>query len=286
MTRCDWNHVAHIGISIIKEQVQRLQGPITLRRIFYLFVSNGLIENKHSHYTRLSQISSRWRKEGLLDWRYITDETRETIDPPIYPVEYLRLPEPKDFMNDPTPEQDNYIEVWVEKAGNIPILRPICEKFFVRLINAGGNASDTFKHQVAHRLMKYENDMPCYILYISDMDPSGEHMPIHLNEWLRENYDIRVHVNKIILTGQQIEDFNLLKIAKDYSGTHKKQHVQDFLKKYGSIQVEIDAMDISDIQNITEEHLSSFISLDIIESVKQESIEQATIRLNELLEVE
>lgn len=49
---------------------------LTLRQLFYQFVSRGLIANKDSEYKRLGGIVNDARLAGLIDWNHITDRTR------------------------------------------------------------------------------------------------------------------------------------------------------------------------------------------------------------------
>ncbi len=50
---------------------------LTLRQLYYQFVSRGLIQNKMQEYKKLGSIINDARLAGLIDWERITDRTRE-----------------------------------------------------------------------------------------------------------------------------------------------------------------------------------------------------------------
>jgi len=49
---------------------------LTLRQLYYQFVSRALIANKQSEYKRLGSIINDARLAGLVDWKAIEDRTR------------------------------------------------------------------------------------------------------------------------------------------------------------------------------------------------------------------
>src|SRR5688572_17725535 len=49
---------------------------LTLRQLYYQFVSRDWIANKDSEYKRLGGVINDARLAGLLDWDYIVDRTR------------------------------------------------------------------------------------------------------------------------------------------------------------------------------------------------------------------
>ncbi|MFQ5885061.1 MAG: hypothetical protein ACE5IO_08180, partial [Thermoplasmata archaeon] len=131
MTRknIDWNNeVIPKAIPIINEQCEKIGGPVTVRRIFYILLSMGLIDDKKYGY--LSDKLARTREKGALDWDTIHDESRGIYAIMRNPAGCV-LPDPDDYMLDPTPNIDTYTEVWVEKAGNVPILWPVCAKYCI-----------------------------------------------------------------------------------------------------------------------------------------------------------
>ena len=271
------------GISLIKEQYQIIGGPMTVRRVFYLFVSAVLIKNNHSQYQYLSNKLARAREQGRVPWEWIYDGVRSVLGLEVFEPEDMQLPNPEWFMSDPTPEQDNYVEVWVEKAGNIPILSPVCKNYFVRLVSTGGRTSVTYKHLGANRFRRYAKDKPGTILYVSDLDADGEHFPIETQEYLEAKEGISIDVKKIVLTYDQVKKYDLPILANDYHKSMDKGFVRDFVNEYGAIQVEIDALSVGVMRQTLEAELSQLLSLDVIEEVRGRSVEAAEAKLNQLV---
>ena len=59
----------------IIEEYQADNLSLTLRQLYYQFVSRDLIENKQSEYKRIGSIISDARLAGLIDWYAIEDRT-------------------------------------------------------------------------------------------------------------------------------------------------------------------------------------------------------------------
>src|SRR5215831_5722550 len=49
---------------------------LTLRQLYYQFVSHGLIANKDAEYKKLGSVINDARLAGKIDWDHITDRTR------------------------------------------------------------------------------------------------------------------------------------------------------------------------------------------------------------------
>lgn len=282
MMQTDWKQAMLEGIPLITEQYQIIGGPMTVRRVFYIFVSAELIKNNHGQYQQLSDKLSRAREQGLVPWKHIYDGSRSMVMPDVYDPDDLQIPDPDWFMRDPTSEQENYVEVWVEKAGNIPILEPICKKYFVRLVSTGGRTSVTYKHDGAERFRDWDSK-PGTILYVSDLDADGEHFPIETQRYLERLEHVSVNVKKIILTYDQVQKHDLPILYKSYLTSKNKRFVQDFLAEFGTIQVEIDALSVDAMRYTLEAELSKLLSLDVIEDVREKSVEDAKEKLQEAI---
>lgn len=283
MTKTDWKRAMREGIPLIKEQFQIIGGPMTVRRVFYIFVATMLIKNNHNQYKYLSDKLARAREKGLVPWEWVYDGVRSVLGLEVLEPEDMQLPNPEWFMSDPTSEQDNYVEVWVEKAGNIPILSPVCQNYFVRLVSTGGRTSVTYKHLAANRFRRYAKDKPGIILYVSDLDADGEHFPIETKEYLENKEGISIDVKKIILTYDQVKEYNLPILENDYRKSMDKGFVQDFVNEYGSIQVEIDALPVEVMRQILEAELFKLLSLNVIGNVRLLSIKAAEVKLAQLV---
>ena len=65
----------------IISEYQALGFVLTLRQLFYQFVSRCLIDNTQSDYKRLGIVVKSGRRAGLIDWDAIEDRTRNVRRP-------------------------------------------------------------------------------------------------------------------------------------------------------------------------------------------------------------
>ncbi|KKL45349.1 hypothetical protein LCGC14_2356530, partial [marine sediment metagenome] len=89
---------------------------LTLRQLYYQFVSRGLLPNTDRSYSNLGTTTNRARLAGLLDWDYIVDRTRNLQsvahwDSPASLIDACA----EQFTLDKWTDQPYRIEVWVEK---------------------------------------------------------------------------------------------------------------------------------------------------------------------------
>lgn len=89
---------------------------LTLRQLYYQFVSKALLPNRQQSYKRLGDIINQARLAGLMDWNYITDRTRnlQSLGHWRTPGEIIRSAA-NSFALDKWSDQPIRVEVWVEK---------------------------------------------------------------------------------------------------------------------------------------------------------------------------
>jgi len=254
----------------IKEQY-KIEGAMTLRRIYYVLLGKGLQKPGKDRYNSLSKTLLKAREEGYIDWNVIIDRTRridqrQTFDnfDEIFDVACRTYV--KDSME---LYQDRHVEVWIEKDAISNNVAQITWDLDVPLVVGRGWVSGSFNYESADRIreIQKEKDLAVVILYISDFDPEGEHIPKKVEEKLSlygcnpDKFDIR----KIALSQKQIQQFNLQSnIGFEVSADHKKKaYVQDFIKKYGEVQYEIDALSNDELERILVKELKSLIDFDI-----------------------
>lgn len=117
---------------------------LTLRQLYYRFVSKGLIPNKDTEYKKLGSIINDARLAGLIDWDRITDRTRNLRknshwDSPQSIVETCAT----QFQIDKWKDQKEYVEVWVEKDALVGILEQACEPLDVPYFSCRGYTSQS-----------------------------------------------------------------------------------------------------------------------------------------------
>jgi hypothetical protein len=99
---------------------------MTVRQLYYQFVSRDWVENTQRDYNRIGKIVADARDSGLIDWDAIEDRTRE-----VHTHSSWERPEDiigaaaESFRLDPWDSQPYRPEVWIEKAALIGIVEPV-----------------------------------------------------------------------------------------------------------------------------------------------------------------
>ena len=138
--------------------------------------------------------------------------------------------------------QPRHVEVWCEKSTMDDVLLPVCERHGVNLTTASGFQSITGSYQLLKRAERHAKDT--VVLYISDFDPAGKHMPRavarQLEFWsTRLGLRHRVLVQPLVLTVEQVRHYQLPRIPIKDSDRRKGA----FEEAFGTGAVELDALE-------------------------------------------
>lgn len=148
---------------------------LTLRQLYYQFVSRALIENKDSEYKRLGSVINDARLAGLIDWDFITDRTRNMKENGHWdsPRDIIRACGTQ-FLSDKWANQSNYVEVWVEKDALVGVLEVACKPLDVPYFSCRGYTSQSEMWSAGQRLLaKVRAGKEVTVIHLGDHDPSG-----------------------------------------------------------------------------------------------------------------
>lgn len=191
----DWqNEIVPRVRQILESRRQQGVPTATVRGIFYILVSEGLIENLPQPYKGLSEALVTARRAGLIPYEWITDETRSIVDITGMDTYYTPsaiinaklkvladLPDTyKDTLIPKWYKQPKYIEVWVEKNAIVGVMSAILSETShrVRIVPNGGWSSETYRHDNISRLLHHRlnEGKDTTVLYYGDYDPTGARM--------------------------------------------------------------------------------------------------------------
>lgn len=195
--------------SIIDEYVA--QGfMLTLRQLFYQFVSKDLIPNKVAEYKRLGAIVNDAKLAGLIPWDAIEDRTRNvkevsTWDSPSSIIEAVS----RQYKTDLWESQNFYVEVWIEKDALVGVIERVCEEWRVPYFACRGYVSGSELWGASERIgTKTSDGKEAIILHLGDHDPSGIDMTrdnqARFDLFLPEN----VRVKRLALNMNQVQQYN------------------------------------------------------------------------------
>jgi hypothetical protein len=196
------------------EIIEEYQGQgfdLTLRQLYYQFVSRALIANKQSEYKRLGDIVNDGRMCGLIDWTAIVDRTRNLQalshwDDPAQIVEAVAA----QFRIDKWATQPNRVEVWIEKDALVGVIEGVCQEMDVPYFSCRGYTSQSEMWSAAMRLKGYVRDhnQTPVILHFGDHDPSGIDMTRDIRDRLQLFMRGQCEVRRLALNMDQVEEHN------------------------------------------------------------------------------
>lgn len=212
---------------------------LTVRQIYYQLVSKNVIPNNKNAYTNLSNLLTKGRMAGVIDWEAIEDRSRNLIFP--YAVDGIREAMGRTIRGYRLNRQQNqstYMEVWCEKDALSGVLRRITINYHMPLVIAKGYNSTTSMFDAHSRFLLSDNIFEDYvILYFGDHDPSGLCMVKDVERRLKR-FGIDVEIVRVALTKDQVEQYNIPPNLTKMSDTRAKKYIEE----YGTSSYEVDAL--------------------------------------------
>lgn len=227
---------------------------LTLRQLYYQFVSRGLIENIHTEYDNLGKTISRGRLAGLLPWDTIVDRTRDSISNATWDGPGARIRSAaRSYAIDCWADQDNRVEVWIEKEALIGVITDTCRNEDVTHFACKGYVSQSEMWAAAQRLLGYSrNGQDTYIIHLGDHDPSGIDMTRDIEDRLEVFMgDRRPCVYRIALNMDQIEAYNPPPNPTKLSDGRAKKYIAE----HGSSSWELDALKPATIVDLVRQQI-------------------------------
>lgn len=235
---------------------------VTLRQLYYRFVSEGVIPNNTREYDKLGSIINDARLAGEISWYAISDRTRNLAS----------------WGGDGTPEQaidaaangygldmwttqPKYVEVWVEKDALAGVINRACGTWSVPYFSCRGYTSQSEMWEAGQRLLrKVRAGKEPIIIHLGDHDPSGIDMTRDIDERL-ELFMGGLHVNRIALNMDQIDDWQSLSDRPFPPNPAKltDSRANKYIDLYGDESWELDAIPpaslVTLIQNAIRPHI-------------------------------
>lgn len=224
---------------------------LTLRQLFYQFVTKLWLTNTERSYKRLTKIVSEGRLAGLIDWSALIDRTRhldsdyhwgspaELID---YYASYYHI--------DKWAGQQFRVEVWIEKEALIGVIENVCRRLDVPRFACKGYVSQSFMYRAARRF--YDTAQAGYetiVLHLGDHDPSGIHMTQDIEERLQlMSEGAPIEIRRLALNMKQVERYAPPPNPTKLSDTRAAAYIED----YGYESWELDALTPQVIEDLIE----------------------------------
>jgi hypothetical protein len=286
---------------------------LTLRQLYYQFVSKGLIPNKDAEYKRLGSIVNDARLAGLIDWARITDRTRNLRqnshwDSPAAIVATAAF----QYQVDKWADQPNYVECWVEKDALVGVLQVACQPLDVPYFSCRGYTSQSEVWVASQRLLaQIRAGKRVTIIHLGDHDPSGIDMSRDIldrltmflrhhraidtvkenprgvetrDEWADRLSDLSlkdpqytqpVTINRIALNMDQVDQYNPPPNPAKLTDSRCK----GYIAQYGDSSWELDALEPSVITSLIQDTVFELRDLDKWEeSTRREDLEKQDLK--------
>lgn len=239
---------------------------LTLRQLYYQFVSRDLIPNTQKSYKNLGSVINDGRLAGYIDWLAIVDRTRNLQSNSHWesPSEIVETCV-RSFQIDKWENQKIRPEVWIEKDALVGVIENVCSRNDVAYFSCRGYTSQSELWVAGQRLLKYykAGQTPC-IIHLGDHDPSGIDMT-------RDILDrIRMFTNRTIGSrgGASLPDVEVFRIALNMDQVRKYKpppnpakitdsRATKYIKKFGQSSWELDALEPKILDKLIETTIHS-----------------------------
>lgn len=229
---------------------------LTLRQLYYQFVSRDLIENTVQSYKRLGNIISDARLAGMIDWEYIEDRTRNLagINHWESPTSIVQSAA-QQFRIDKWSDQNHRIEVWIEKEALSGVIAPICNEMDVSYLSCKGYTSQSEMWAAGQRMeAAYDVGQRPIVLHLGDHDPSGIDMTRDIDDRLKLFSHGCTTVKRIALTMAQVKKY---KPPPNPAKTTDSRFFS-YISNYGDKSWELDALPPQVLSDLIRKHVLEY----------------------------
>jgi len=239
---------------------------LTLRQLYYQLVTQNIIENTEKQYKRLGSILTSARYAGMIDWDAIEDRGRQ----PKVQTQFDNVPDLVEgachsYRLPRWEGQEHYVELWVEKEALAGVLQPIARKYHITMMVNKGYSSASAMKASAERFASvwHWEERPGTLLYLGDLDPSGEDMVRDIDTRLTEFGIEELDVQKIALTIEQVREYepppNPTKLTDS--------RAPEYVRKYGLECWEVDALTPQVLNQVISDAVEDLLDMDLMDAV-------------------
>lgn len=259
-------------VHLIVDEMTAQGYVLTLRQLYYQFVSRNWIANTEREYKRLGRIVTDMRETGQLDWLAIEDRGRAA---------HIQghVPTPEEVLKnlawalrlDPWLEQDVYFETWVEKAALEGVISRPSNRWRAPYMACKGYLSASEAWRAGRRFEKAiaVGKRPV-LFHLGDHDPSGIDMTRDNDDRLSMFARMGVEVRRLALNMDQVEEHN----PPPNPAKQTDIRFAGYAAKFGDSSWELDALHPKVIDTIVDDAIRSVVDMDKYEATLQREKEE------------
>lgn len=234
---------------------------LTLRQLYYQFVSRDFIANNTREYKNLGSVINDARMAGMIDWNAIVDRTRNLQSNSHWdsPQDIIKSCA-ESFKIDRWKEQECRVEIWVEKDALIGVVERAARRNDVAFFSCRGYTSQSELWAAGRRLAGYaRSGQTPVVIHLGDHDPSGIDMTRDITDRLKLFSGSRIEVNRIALNRDQVDQYtpppNPAKLTDSRATAYIREH--------GDESWELDALSPQVIDELIEETILRYRDADL-----------------------
>jgi len=248
---------------------------LSLRQLYYQFVSRDILANTEKNYKRLGNTISDARLAGLIDWDAIKDRGRETlVNPHWASIGDIISACASQYNVDLWEGQVNHVELMVEKQALEGVLEPVCKRWDIGFTANKGYSSSSALYEIGKRLAKKDREGKLLnVIYLGDHDPSGIDMTRDIEERLCLFSNCYVEVHRIALNTDQVEEYNPPENPAKLTDTR----AADYIRKFGESSWELDALEPRVLVSLVEKKIKQLLIEELFEKKKDYRNEQRAL---------
>lgn len=244
---------------------------LTLRQLYYQFVSRDIIPNTQKDYKNLGSIVNDARLAGLIDWDTIVDRTRE-----VRKLSHFDGPEDiisacsEQFNIDRWEGQPYRPEVWIEKDALVGVFERICQELDVPLLSCRGYTSQSEMWGAAQRMLGYKRKKQIPVVFhFGDHDPSGKDMSRDILDRLEMFTNGTMKFERLALNMDQVRQYdpppNPAKITDSRAAA--------YIAEFGDESWELDALEPTVLAALVRRAINGVVDRKMMKAADEEQAE-------------
>ncbi len=253
---------------------------MTVRQVFYALTVRGVVpKDENAGYRPVQAQVLKMRREGQLDWGFISDATRWMRKPKSYDSYEDALEATiRAYRRNLWRSQQIRIEVWLEKDALAGVVMEATVPWDVALMVSRGTSSATFLYEAARQASDASDEgIATHIFTLYDLDAAGERCHRTVERGLREYApNAAATVERLGVTEGQVSKWELP--TRPAKKTDPEAH------KFAGEAVELDAIPPDRLIALVEEAIENLVDAEawrqeqLVEESEREILERMVAR--------
>ena len=244
--------------------------PVTVRQMYYLLTTMNAVEKTEAGYRRVQRQLLIMRREELIPYEWIADNTRWMRKPTSYGGLRECLEESARFYRASIwRDLPDHVQIWCEKDALAGVLFQETHRYDVPLMVTRGYSSETFAYESAQEMLHSGKD--CFVYYVGDLDPSGWQAAKDLERKFEEFTDHQVEFERLAVTTEQAIHWRLPSRPSKRSDTRHKAFEREF--GAGAPSIELDAVPPDRLRQLVREAIETHIPRGHLDAIALEERE-------------